>query len=229
LKPEKMMVAVKKSRLLGALVLAGLFGVGAVFFLGRPREPVYDGQPVSYWIRGLASIQVAHNAACNKAFQHMGTNALPVLIKMLRTKDSKVKLWLMDLYYKQSLVHHHFNVAEADRTSAFLGFSELGPLAKPAVPALIDLLADEEISEDAARALAAIGSEAVEPLISSLTTRNLKIRLGAIAALGGMGSNARQAVPVLSRCLREEGAVRSAAAKALKKIDPEAPIKRRID
>jgi len=223
-------VAVKNSRLLAALVLAGLFGAVAVNCLTRPREPVYDGQPVSYWVRGLASIHVTHNAASNKAFQHIGTNALPVLIKMIRTKDSKVKLWLRHLYDKQSLVRHHFTVAEADRISAFLGFSELGPLAKPAVPALIDLLADEEISVDATRALAAIGSEAVEPLISALTNRNPKIRFGAIAALGGMGSDARQAVPALSRSLRDEQiTVRLAAAEALKKIDPKPLVKRRTE
>ena len=224
-----MKVAVKKSRLRAALLLAGLLGVPVVIYLTRPREPVYDGKPVSYWVRGLASIHVTHNAASNKAFQHIGTNALPVLIEMLRTKDSKVKLWLRNLYYKQSLVHHHFTLAEEDRIPAVLGFSELGSLANPAVPALIDLLADQEISEDAARALAAIGSEAVEPLISAVTNRNQTIRLGAMAALGGIGSDARQAVPALSRCLREEGAVRSAAAKALKKIDPEAPVRGRTE
>ena len=225
-----MKVAVKKSRLLTALVVAGLFGVVALIYLTRPHEPVYNGQPVSYWVRGLGSKHVTHNAASNKAFHHIGTNALPVLIKMLRTKDSKVKLWLMDLYYKQSLVRHHFTVAEADRTSAFLGFSELGPLAKPAVPALIDLLADEEISEDAARALAAIGSEAVEPLISALTNRNQKIRLGAIAALGGVGSNAPQAMPALSRCLGDEqSTIQLAAAAALKKINHEPLVKGRTE
>src|SRR5438094_118239 len=133
-----MKVAVKKSRLLPALALAGLFCVVAVIYLTRPREPVYDGQPVSYWVRGLASIQVTQSAASNKAFQHIGTNALPVLIKMIRAKDSKVKLWLRNLYYKQSLMHHHFTLAEEDRIPAVLGFSGLGALAKPAVPALID-------------------------------------------------------------------------------------------
>ncbi len=220
----------KNSRLLAALVLAGLFGVVAVIYLTRPREPVYDGKPVSYWVRGLASIQMTHSEASNKAFQHIGTNGLPVLIKMLRTKDSKVKLWLRNLYHKQSLVHHHFTLAEEDRISAVLGFSELGSLAKPAVPALLDLLADEEISEDAARALAAIGSEAVELLISALTNRNQKIRLGAIAALGGVGSNARQAVPALSGCLRDEqSTVRLAAVEALKKINPEPLVKGRTE
>lgn len=33
--------------------------------------------------------------------------------------------------------------------------------------------------------------EAVDPLISALMNRNQKIRLGAIAALGGMGASAR--------------------------------------
>jgi hypothetical protein len=221
---------VKNSRLLAALVLAGLFGTVAVIYLTQPRELVYDGKPVSYWVRGLGSKHVTHNEASNKAFHHIGTNALPVLIKMLRTKDSEVKLWLRHLYDKQSLVRHHFTVAEADRISAFLGFSELGPLAKPAVPALIDLLADEEISEDAARALAAIGCEAVEPLISALTNRNQKIRLGAIAALGGVGSNARQAVPALTRCLGDEqSTIRLAAAEALKKINPEPLVKGRTE
>jgi len=225
-----MRVAVKNARLLAASLLAGLFGAVALVYLTRPGEPVYEGKPVSYWVRGLASIQMTHNAASNEAFQHIGTNALPVLIKMLRTKDSKVKLWLRNLYDKQSLVHHHFTLAEEDRIPAVLGFSELGSRAKPAVPALIDLLADEEISEDAARALAAIGSEAVEPLVSALMNRNQKIRLGAIAALGGVGSNARQAVPALFRCLGDEqSTIRLAAAEALKKINPEPSVKGRTE
>jgi len=224
-----MKVTAKISRFLAALILAGLFAGGIVIHLTRPREPLYNGHPVSYWVRGLGSLYVPRSEASFQTLHHMGTNALPVLIKMLRTKDSRVKLWLRRLQDKQSLVNHHFTEAEADRTSAFLGFSELGPLAKPAVPALIELLADEEISEDAARALAAIGPEALESLTSALTNRNPKIGLGAIIALGGMGTNALQAVPVLSRCLNDEqSTIRLAAVEALGKINPES-IKRKAE
>src|ERR1044071_2528151 len=138
----------KKSRLLAALVLTGLLGAGAVIYVARSREPIYDGKPMSHWIRGLASIEMTYNAASNKAFDAMGTNALPVLLNMLRTKDSKAKLWLRHLYYKQSLFHHHFTMAEEDRISAVLGFSQLGALARPAVPAMIGFLGDDEIAPD---------------------------------------------------------------------------------
>src|SRR5438128_11475269 len=85
----KMKAAVKNSRLLAALVLAGQFGAVAVIYLTRPCEPVYDGKPVRYCVGGLASIHVTHNAASNKAFQHIGTNAFPLHIKMLLTNESK--------------------------------------------------------------------------------------------------------------------------------------------
>ncbi len=220
----------KNSRLLAAFVLAGLFGAAAVLYLSQPREPVYNGQPVSHWIRGLGSNHVTRNEASNKAFHQIGTNALPVLIKMLRAKDSKVKLWVRRLSGKPAFVRHHFTLAEADRISAVLGFSELGPLAKPAVPALIALLPDDEISEDAARALASIGSEAVKPLIAALKNPNPKTRLGAITALGGIGSGASQALPALSRCLRDEDVtVRVAAAEAIKKINPKPSVKERAE
>jgi len=196
--------------------------VVAAIYLTWPREPVYEGKPVSYWIRGLGSKQVTHNEACNKAFHQIGTNAVPVLIEMLRTRDSKSKLWLEHLCDKQSLVRYHFKSAEEDRISAFLGFSELGPLAQPAIPALINLLGDEEVSEDAARSLVAIGAAAVEPLISTLTNRDPKTRIAAIEVLGEMGPVSRRAVPALSRIVRDEqGAVALAATQALKRINPE--------
>src|SRR5437660_464012 len=51
----------------------------------REREPEYKGRALSVWIQGGASrtLQAADRAAKIEAIQHIGTNALPHLLKWI--------------------------------------------------------------------------------------------------------------------------------------------------
>jgi HEAT repeat protein len=102
----------------------------------------------------------------------------------------------------------------------------LGGIGKPALAALIEALKDSEprVRLSVRDALRKLGKRAVPDLIDAVTDGNSNtLRLGAIGALGDIGSDATGAVPVLTKASLETDATISAAAKdALKKINAKA-------
>jgi hypothetical protein len=95
--------------------------VASVWFLARqgPRVPVYRGKSLPVWLRtyAVSSSSRLHSREWNEAddaVRHMGTNCIPVLLHMIREKDSKLKLLVMSLARKQRVVRLHF-VAAAER------------------------------------------------------------------------------------------------------------------
>ena len=74
-----------------------------------------------------------------EAIRHIGTNALPFFLRMLRAKDSTLKLELMNLADRQDYIHFHFSSAEEEHLKAFQGFCCLSDLATDSVPALKEI------------------------------------------------------------------------------------------
>src|SRR5437016_10682709 len=93
-----------KGRILVAVLLVIILG-GLAWEVLLPYEPVYQGRPLSAWLHDLdtsikerlpiAQVRVLmaekqkKREVAEKALRHIGTNALPTLITMLRSKDSK--------------------------------------------------------------------------------------------------------------------------------------------
>src|SRR5262245_24528257 len=83
----------KRIGIVTGLLLAGVVG----FFLwppAGPREPVFEGRPLTSWL----DHHVASSAAsppygspgwkkADEAIRHIGTNAIPTLLEMIRAKD----------------------------------------------------------------------------------------------------------------------------------------------
>lgn len=107
--------------------------------------------------------------------------ALPALIKAINDEDKQVA------------------------TSALAALAGLGPQAQEAIPPLIDLMDTgkargrdrRQLVARAAFALSRIGPAAVPPLIEAVKKDDIGLRIGGARALGGMGTQARDAVPVL--------------------------------
>jgi len=106
-----------------------------------------------------------------------------------------------------------------------LGLMKDPRAVEPLIAALRD--ADRLVRSSAARALEDIGDRrAIEPLRALLGDEDEVVRYNAAEALGGLGADARAAVPALEKALADPSElVRSGAARALKKIRGEEPGK----
>jgi tetratricopeptide (TPR) repeat protein len=130
----------------GLLLVLLVVGVGAL--LRRtlvPREPSYQGKPLSYWLLRAAESGAFYNpkdpqvVECREAIRSIGTNAIPTLLRILKAKDSPVKRAVMNLAEKQSYVALPIHSVEEHSPKAVIGFYLLGDLATNAVPALIEI------------------------------------------------------------------------------------------
>ena len=239
------------------VVLSALFaGLGCA--TPRAKEPSYQGRRLTDWLNDYARTQYANDpepwippwtdedraarTRAENAVRHMGTNALPMLLKMVSSEYE----------------------VEGYGPVAHLGFGALGAAAKPAVPALVAMLDDERTAHEAAASLGAIGPEAEEAVPTLLGRSNpaggppaifavqalaqIKMRPELVVpvftqilatnsdqasvaglyieALGSFGEQARPAVPVLLPFLASTAdSVRVCATNALKQIDPHGALK----
>ena len=110
----------------------------------RPHEPVYGGKSLSYWLRSYATIQTGGmtgrgRALAEDALHHIGTNAIPTLLRLLQAKNYPLTIKLDALIKKQHFVKSPFWLADDKNIEAALGFQVLGAEAKSAAPELINI------------------------------------------------------------------------------------------
>jgi len=141
--------------------------------------------------------------------RHIGTNCIPVLLHMIREKNSKLTLRLVALAQKQRLIKIHFVPAAEQNVEASRAFIVLGDMAKDAVPALVKMC-DEDISTDSQSAiedaLAWIGpaaKPAIPLLLRGGTNSNPKVRSNALWALGEIHAEPQLCVPELIHALSD--------------------------
>ena len=216
----------KRRNLLVALLLAVLACV-AWKVLSGPQEPVYQGHTVSYWLEHYCQDLGSNidgpvpEPRAVEAIRHIGTKAIPTLLRMVRAHDAPLKLQLMTaLAQKQHLIHISFTswclpggavvLSRAEKRHRFeirftpaweanfqasQAFKELGSAASNVVPGLIEIC-DANISPPS--------------------------RAAAAEALGCIGPAAKLAVPALLRTLADTNyAPRSASVRALGSIHAE--------
>lgn len=134
-------------------------------------------EDLDYWIKALSKFDDDKRADAAAELVGLGAAAVPILLEAL-TREEGFR-------------------ASARRELAARTLGRLGPLARPAVPALTSALADPEAS----------------------------IRIAAADGLGAMGPVAKDAVPQLVRILTDKQEVEwghVAAARALGRIGPAA-------
>ena len=112
------------------------------------------------------------------------------------------------------------------RLQAMKGLGMKGTAAKEAVAPLIDHMRrhkDQDLANQAAQALAQIGSPAVGELIKALEDPSAAVQIRALSALGILGPEARQGIVPVSRFLENKDAkIRALAAWVLGEIGPPA-------
>ncbi len=150
--------------------------------------------------RREAALQLERAGAAAKS-------ALPALIKAVNDEDKQVAV------------------------SALAALAALGPQAQDAIPALIEALDTRksrgrdrrQLVMRSAHALSRIGPPTVPPLIEAIGQDDIGLRIGGARALGGMGQQARDAVPALIKILTAgRDPIREEVSAALGLIGPDA-------
>jgi len=196
----------KKRGLLLAVSFAALAG-GLVWMLSRPPEPVCQGKPLSAWLEETNGDLDDTNQATFVAFREMGTNAIPALLKIIQSGDPPFERLIFELNRRQSLVHFPLRETWPQRRAASIALYAMRANAKPAFPALTNLLFHTNTlfyGADPAVSLAGMGSEGLPPLIAALTNQNVSIRYSAAFALARERSDLNLVVPALIARLSDQ-------------------------
>lgn len=185
-----------------ALCLAGLI-------LFSRREPAYQGKSLSEWAQQYGSnhwsrADRAAGQEAQFAIQQIGTNAIPILLELMRAKDSGVNKKLRTVLPRRW--HDKLGLRDRSgdvrRTGAH-GLAALGTNASAAVPKLIDIATNhpEEdgryIAVFALRTLESAAEPAIPFLIQCLTNKVDIIRDDAAIGLGAIRRQPEIVVPAL--------------------------------
>lgn len=174
---------------------------------------------VAMWILGVVVL-----GGCEKASgptnvsSDTGTAKPPPAAESVLVDGRPVKAWAKDLRQPEAV----------PRSKTVAAVGKLGEDAKPLVPILTKMLADEqpELRITAAQAIARLGpiaKETVPALIANLKDPNQRVRLAVITALGNMREEAKSALPALQEGMKGPDAeTADAIAQALVKIGPAA-------
>ncbi len=197
----------------------------------RTREPRYKDKPMSFWITGVGCTP----NETQEAMDHLGTNCIPTLLRMVKAEDSPAKE-RFDRFVHSFHIPIKVENAEVDHILAIHGFGLLGSQAQGAVGPLIELY-DENSSPErqftVLRSLGAIGpaaQEGIPTLLREMNSTNDSLRANSTISILRMGKKSDVVVPVLINaltnqdkdvrqatlfCIREFGTNASSAAPAL--------------
>jgi hypothetical protein len=228
----------KRSRIAFACLAVACLG-GIVWPVLQPHEPVYEGKPLSYWLELTAVtnrmpggvmqiVGYKTRGRAEEAVRHIGTNAFPALLQLLRVKDSAFKVKLMELAQRQHFIKVNYVPANVRVTMGGLGFHYLGSKAEDAVPAMIAMYDEPGLSEGSKFCL--LGSlaeihvrpELVLPVLAkSMHDPSQLVRAQAATMLVTFSQDAKLAVPILIKMAQDQNAeVRAVGSNTLRLIDP---------
>jgi HEAT repeat protein len=195
-----------------SIALLTLLAVGVVvagWEMLRPREPSYNGKPLSYWID--PSARGGHETAAERsaALAAMSGTAVPYLVQRLRWKPSPIvqRLYKQFPRFVPLMIYEQGNLDPRGAAAHALG--ELGPLASNAIPDLTAASTTFDLNSSwyprmcARAALIKIRQESLAPYIEKLKDTSYK----GISSLmdwyenalmiGEFGTNGAAAVPNL--------------------------------
>jgi hypothetical protein len=167
--PGTRLPAMRRRRLIiGMAVLLAVLCSVAVFAFW-PREPHYQGRPLSQWLEDLNSGQPWVQAQAAEALRHMGTNSLPGLVHRIQQRDSALKRRVMVVLSKRHLPGaQYWKPAAYEQRKAWRALRVLGRSAEPAVPAVVAALQDGSAGLEAAATLPWLGPAGVRGLTNAL-------------------------------------------------------------
>jgi len=221
-------------------------GVLVGIFARREREPEYGGKRLGEWVRGYVLPQIAvplvrgtvpvwvyRSNSKEEGVIHIGTNAVPYLLRWIRYEAPPWKRKLYGAFNRTfGAINASWQLADDKeliaRGSQFTMYT-LRPEADGTLEELTNLLNEPKPPKNAMRAASVLaygmGNAGLPPLLAALTNQQATgdLRWVLAATMGKFGTNARAAVPTLQRLLTDPNAfVRACATNSLHEIDPQA-------
>ena len=214
----------------GILAIVAVLGV-----LLRKKEPIYDGEPLSYWAVELKNANPGRQQQAKNALREIGPQAIPFLLAKARYENSVIKRFYREAWFRlPDVVRQKLRQPQSeDEAIDFISHAlhQLGPLAGPAL-----MKAMEDRNSGVRRAAA--GSfpyggitegvpdtpEVVAWVVKMLDVPDYEPKQSAAMMLGVMGRKAKCAVPALLRVAQRDefDYVRETAARSLAMlVDPE--------
>ena len=128
------------------VLLVALVGVIAWQVLRlRSAEPTWDGRSLKRWIAALGNSDADEEAHAFAAIEAIGTNGLPIIIRLLGTRDSASGLQLLRLVQHVPLVHLQFSTPSERRQKAKVAlFLAGGESMRTSIPDLMRLARDSD-------------------------------------------------------------------------------------
>lgn len=185
------------------------------------KEPSYNDHPLSDWICCASPDEQ------QEAFQHIGTNAVPVLLELMGASDKSIRWVALRLESKglREAVKDEGTLAEIRETVA-QAFGIYGTNAEFAIPQLIKFLNknDADVTPYAAAALVAVGPKGFAALTDDLAKQKPSVRAAIAAGIGQNGQDAKAVNQVLMPLLKDESPeVRRIAAGFMRYSDAAVP------
>jgi hypothetical protein len=206
----------KRFRIVTGLLLAGVVGL-LVWRAPGPREPVLEGRTLTSWLNHHVASSAAsppYNSPgwrkADEAIRHIGTNAIPTLLEMIRARDRPpFVLKLMETARRLGLIRSMYRYASLRHEEAEYAFEMLGTNAVSAVPGLIRIY-EHDISPSSQRCAALSlghirhGAQAALPaLMQRFTHTNGEVRFYAVSAVMHIGGEPSVVVPALTSALQD--------------------------
>jgi len=226
-------------------MLAGVIAWQMLRLPKREPDPIVDGKPLTYWLEhrvgsGKGSVQAEW------AMLRAGTNAIPILLRMQRQRDSLLKQSVLWLAQRQHWFKVQLVSAREQNEAATWGFRQLAEsrtvagipvpqatklrtVAGLAVPQLTDIYERRVSASSRMTAASSLGvfgpaaQGAIPALVRGLADNDPFVRTFTASALGSIHSKPELVVPALAKSLTDtDGLVRGNAAFALSYFGKEA-------
>jgi hypothetical protein len=160
------------------------------------------------------------------AVRSCGTNCIPLLLSYLGQRDNRLLDYSREAWSKLTGATVNRDPLFL-RAEAVLGFEALGEVAKTADPMLREMMLNDALAYDSARALGAIkNTNTMTFFLNCLSNARPEQRKAGAAGLGSLGSLAQPSVPAmvaLTFVEKNEG-VRASIVDALGRIGGEAVV-----
>jgi len=165
------------------IVVLGVAITAAAFLALRPRELVYQGRSFRAWLADLDAKSNEQRERAKEALHQIGSNAVPALMNIMRTKDSTLKRIVAKWVNGQSVIPLHITTDVQWKLKAWPGCQIIGSAL---IPKLTEYLNNGESAKEAAELLYFVemrAPESISVLGNALTNRDSRVRLAAVGAL----------------------------------------------